>query len=301
MNIKRLAAIINRQVTSLGALIYYNTSIPKNGLNKSEREHEVVVTMTSFPARFKTIHLAIRSLMMQSYKPDRIILYLDETVKDSDITPQMRDLVNQGLEIRKRPIDMKVHKKYYYAMKEFPDAIIVTADDDVMYRKNLIETLIETHKKYPCAICSKRVHRMLLNNSGSLLPYNDWDIECSSIDVPSMELCATGVGGVLYPPHLLSEDVFDVDLFLKLSPKADDLWLKYIETISDIPVVRAPGKYNLSYMIQSVQELGLRNSNVSESQNDYFIKNLDNYFKVDWTNTFRENKYIRKTHNEATN
>lgn len=291
MNLKRLSSMIKRQVTSLGAVIYYNAITPKSGLNKNAREQEVVVSMTSFPARFKTIHLAIRSLMMQSYKPDRIILYLDDTVKESDVTPQMRELEKEGLEIRKRPIDMKVHKKYYYAMTEFPDAIIITADDDVMYRKNLIEILIETHKKYPNAICSKRVHRMLLDENDNLLPYNDWDIECSNISEPSMELCATGVGGVLYPPNILCDTIFDVDLFLKLSPKADDLWLKYIEVISNVPVVRAPGKYNLSYVIQSVQELGLRNSNVTENQNDNFLERLQAYFKIDWKKVFKDNQY----------
>ena len=149
MNIKRLKAIIVRQTSSLCALAYYTFCPISYGLNKDKRDVPIVVTMTSFPARFKTIHLAIKSIMAQTIKPDKIILYLDENVDDAQITEKMRKLKEYGLEIKKRPVDMKVHKKYYYAMKEYPDAIIVTADDDCMYRKGLISTLLETHKKYP--------------------------------------------------------------------------------------------------------------------------------------------------------
>lgn len=291
MNIKRLKAIIVRQATSLCALAYYALCPISYGLNKEKRDVPIVVTMTSFPARFKTIHLALKSIMAQTIKPDKIILYLDDNVEDGQITEKMRRLKKYGLEIKKRPVDMKVHKKYYYAMKEYPDAIIVTVDDDCMYRKGLISTLLETHKKYPGAICSKRVHRMLTDENGKLLPYNDWGVECDEISNPSMQLCATGVGGVLYPPHLMKDTLLNLDLIMELSPKADDLWLKYIEVISNVPVVRAPGKYNLSYMIQSVQELGLRNSNVTESQNDIYIERLQEYFKIDWKKVFKENQY----------
>jgi len=294
MTVKRLLAMIKRQTSSLAAVVYYTFSPLKNGLNSEPRETPIVVTMTSFPARFKAIHLAIKSIMAQTIKPDRIILYLDDTVRDDQITGKMRQLEKYGLEIRKRPVDMKVHKKYYYAMKEFPDAIIVTSDDDCMYRKKLIETLLETHREYPGTICSKRVHRMLIDEEGKLLPYNDWDQECETITSPSMQLCATGVGGVLYPPHLLDDTLFDLELISSLSPKADDLWLKYIETISNVPVVRAPGRYNLSYMIQSVQELGLRNSNVTESQNDVFLERLQAHFGIDWIRTFETNSCVKE-------
>lgn len=295
MKIKRFCSIVKRQVSSYGAVCYYRMQKNKEGLNHKKRETSIVVTMTSFPARFKTIHLAIKSLMSQTFKPDKIVLYLDDTVKDEQITPKMNELVKCGLEIRKRPIDMKVHKKYYYAMKEFPDAIIITADDDCMYRKDLIERLMRSHIKFPNAICSKRVHRMLLDSENNLKPYNDWEMECHKIEVPSMELCATGVGGVLYPPHLLDQTLFDIELLMKLSPKADDLWLKYIEVISNVPVVRAEGNYDLSYMIQSVQDLGLRNKNVGECENDVFLKRLQEHFKVDWKKTIAENKYCRQS------
>lgn len=291
MNFNRFKAIIIRQTTSLGALAYYTFCPMVYGLNKEKREIPIVVTMTSFPARFKTIHLAIKSIMAQRVKPDKIILYLDENVEDAQITEKMRKLEKYGLEIKKRPVDMKVHKKYFYAMKEYPDAIIITADDDCMYRKSLIGTLLETYRKYPKSICAKRVHRMIIDEKGELLPYNKWDLESNEISSPSMQLCATGVGGVLYPPNLLKDTLFDLDLLMELSPKADDLWLKYIEVVSNVPVVRAPGRYNLSYMIQSVQELGLRNANVTENQNDIFLERLQEYFKINWKKVFKENQY----------
>ena len=40
----------------------------------------VVVSLTSFEPRFKTLHLVLKSLINQKMKPEKIVLYLDETV-----------------------------------------------------------------------------------------------------------------------------------------------------------------------------------------------------------------------------
>ena len=42
------------------------------------------------------------------------------------------DQQKRGLTIRFCE-DLKAHKKYYYAFKEYPDDIVITVDDDVIY------------------------------------------------------------------------------------------------------------------------------------------------------------------------
>ena len=49
--------------------------IPENPLNTEKRDEVVIVSLTSYPARISYVYLAIKSLMLQSYKPDRIILW----------------------------------------------------------------------------------------------------------------------------------------------------------------------------------------------------------------------------------
>ena len=52
---------------------------PQFGLNKTEeREKQLIVTLTSFPERINEVHLCINTLLNQTLKPDKIILWLAE-------------------------------------------------------------------------------------------------------------------------------------------------------------------------------------------------------------------------------
>lgn len=41
-------------------------------------EKKIVVSLTSFPARIKKVHIVIESLLNQTIKPDKIILWLSK-------------------------------------------------------------------------------------------------------------------------------------------------------------------------------------------------------------------------------
>ena len=43
--------------------------------------------------------------------------------------------------------DLRSHKKYYYTIKEYPDDIMITVDDDIFYRSDMIAKLMAYHKK----------------------------------------------------------------------------------------------------------------------------------------------------------
>ena len=90
----------------------------KYRVNTVQREQKIIVSLTSFPARFEKLHLVIRSLLVQTMPPDVIVLYLD--YDDVDALPNsLKELEKYGLQIEWRPGRMKPHKKYYYAIKEF--------------------------------------------------------------------------------------------------------------------------------------------------------------------------------------
>ena len=48
------------------------------GLNTEHREETYIVSITSFPARINEIWITIETLLRQSFKPDKIILWLGE-------------------------------------------------------------------------------------------------------------------------------------------------------------------------------------------------------------------------------
>ena len=71
------------------------------GLNEAVREEEIIVSLTSFPARFSKLHLVIESMLCQTMKPDKIILYLDDdvVVDVEELPDSLKQLREFGLQI----------------------------------------------------------------------------------------------------------------------------------------------------------------------------------------------------------
>jgi hypothetical protein len=261
--------------------IYYRNFKPKYGLNTDEiRKTKIIVSLTSYPARFESIDLTIKSLFNQTVKPDKIILYLDETVNENKIGDNIHRMEKYGLEICKRPENIKPHKKYYYAFKEHPEDIVITVDDDVMYDRNLIKSLMKSYAKYPKFISARRVHKMLKDSSGILKPYNEWENECENAHEPSMQLIATGVGGVLYPPHSMADEIFNLNNIKKLCVCADDIWLKYMQILNGTPVAYVKSKYVRPVMSPGTQEKALMKTNVHQNSNDEYIRKMSHHYKI---------------------
>ena len=61
---------------------------PEYGLQKNTPP--IVVSMASYAGRYNTIIPTLKSLVCQSYKPDRIIIWLDENSAENEITTQMK-------------------------------------------------------------------------------------------------------------------------------------------------------------------------------------------------------------------
>lgn len=192
----------------------------------SGRPIPLIVSLTSFSKRINQVHLTIESLFQQSLKPDRIILWLsEEDFGAEDIPEILRAQSKRGLEVRLCAKDLGPYTKFYYSLLEFPEALILTVDDDVLYPPDMIDQLYRAYLKEPSAIHCHRAHLMKRNDNSGLCPYNEWDFCVSSVG-PDNCVFPTGVGGVLYFPGCFDKEVLNKDAFLKLAPKADDVWLK---------------------------------------------------------------------------
>lgn len=261
-------------------VVYFRYSILGVGLNKKKTaDRMLIVSLTSYPARYKTLDICIKSLLKQSLKPDMIILYLHE--KDAvDIPPRLRKLLKYGFQIVTVPVDLKPHNKYFYAMKEFRDEIVITVDDDGIYSKHLVKRLYESYKKHPTAVSGMRVHRMKKNGDGLLYPYSQWEFEYAGATVPKSALFATGVGGVLYPPGCMSEELFNEGNIQKLCLKADDVWLKFMQVLAGTKVVSVPSEHPHPLTINTTQNTNLYKDNVLLGANDKYIRAMEQEYKM---------------------
>lgn len=189
------------------------------GTCETKRETPIIISLTSYEARFRDLPITLYSLLNQNLKPDRIILWLNEDYKDlSNLPYEITQFIKNGLEIRFVK-DIKSYTKAIYAFKEFSDSIIVTADDDIYYPKDWLKKLYLSYIAYPDDIQVHRAHKANLNKK-----YEDWEKHVNEEDA-RFDNFLTGVGGVLYPPKCFSKEVLREDVFLKNAPNADDVWL----------------------------------------------------------------------------
>ena len=254
------------------------------GLNSEERKERIIISLTSYGRRVsKTVPYTIISLLRQTYKPDMIILWLDsDNWNDDNLPKRLVALKQYGLTI-KYCKDIKSYKKLIPALDMFPKDIIVTCDDDVFYKKDMLERLVKEYQKNPNCIYTHRAHKLRFSGKGDLLPYNDWENQVSAIT--GSLVFPTGVGGCLYKRSLLYKDVCREDLFMKLAPKADDVWFFFMGLLQKTPRCVLPYRGDIYIPLEGFyqyfhKEASLAASNRKESQNDVQIRNVMEYYHL---------------------
>lgn len=250
----------------------------KYKLNQEQRNLQIIVSLTSFPLRINKIWLVIETIFRQSYKPDKIILWLSKEQfrgQINDIPPSLINLISRGLEIRFVEGDIKSHKKYFYVMQEFPESTIITIDDDVFYHSKVLENLINLSNQYPKSIICNHAHYIKKVNN-ELVQYSKWE-NVRTVTEPNDEILAVGVGGVLYPSRSLYRDFNNLGLIARLCPLADDIWLHSMEKLQNTKIVKTP--FNSRYLpIINSKNVTLTSKNVTEEYNDVQINKLRKYY-----------------------
>lgn len=230
----------------------------------------VIVSLTSFPARIDLVWITIASIMNQTMKAGRIILWLSReqfSGNDEDLPKSLLALKKRGLEIRYCG-DIMPHKKYFYVMQENPEGVVVTIDDDIFYPENHLEMLWKKHLEYPKAVCCWYAHKIGYDENGKILLYNQWESDVSGYETPTMQLLAVGCGGVLYPVKEMPGMLFDEEKIQKLCIRTDDLWLKSMEVLAGIPVVRCVPDSLIFYGFLQTRHKGLFATNADRDGND---------------------------------
>lgn len=229
-------------------------------------ESRIIVSLTSYPARINIVWLTVASLLQQTMKPNKVVLWLaEEQFPGHELPYNLLRLQKRGLEIRFCE-DLKPHKKYYYAVQEYPDYYIVTADDDIFYPEDHIERLWKGHEKYPYTVICHWSHRIELDERGEFIAYNDW--VDNGEEVPSLATLAVGCNGILYSPGCLPEETFDKNKIKELSLNTDDLWLKCMEILNGWKSVNCNETPLVYFNVLSARNTGLWRSNLGGSLNN---------------------------------
>lgn len=195
--------------------------------NPSGSDPEVVVTVTSTPERMYDVHYSLHSLLSQERKPNRVVLWLGEEKfphRMDDVPDRVRRLMARGLEIRFCH-DVGPYTRVVPALDAFPEAVLVSAADDMFYPADWLDVLLREHFGHPMDVIGFRANGILRTDSGAMAPHAEWTPVPPDAERSGADVLLTTMSGVLYPPHAFSSDVSDESLFSSLAPHWPDIWL----------------------------------------------------------------------------
>ena len=244
-------------------------------LEPSRINPSIIISLTSYPKRFPTLHLTLKSLLMQTVLPEKIVLWIAEEDKNK-LPNKVTELQSQGFIDIRMTHDTRSYKKIIPSLMAFPHQSIITVDDDVYYPPTSIETLVQEHQKHPNTVIANRTHIIETDANNKIAPYKDWAKNSASIDNPEYNF-QTGVGGVLYPPGILHDEVTNEPLFVKLAPHADDVWLYWMMRKNNHVAIKTDNDFKFHQWLGS-QKTALYKSNVRQNGNDEQIKQMFEYF-----------------------
>lgn len=257
----------------------------KNGklaFSQNRETSNVIISLTSYGERLFDLKYTLFSLVLQSVKAEKIIVWIAD---DEKIPNELKIFEKYGVEFSFCE-DIRSYKKLIPALCKYPNRNIVTADDDIFYNKNWLKKLVDEKKIYPNCIVAHIAHKVSFDSDGKLLPYNKWPHNVSS-ENSSRLLFATGVGGVLWNSADFYRDICNEELFTTLAPKADDVWFYFMSTVlngTKVKVVKNPCNH-LRY-VDIYKEYGLNgkstlaSENVNQNLNDKQIYAIMDYYKI---------------------
>ena len=253
-----------------------------NGTKKDyvDENSGIIVSLTSFPERINEVPYCIYSLLNQNLKPKKVVLWLASEEfpnKENDLPSQLLDFLDYGFDIMWCD-NLKSFKKLIPSLKEFHSNIIVTADDDVFYPNNWLESLYNTYLLNLDSIICTRCRKIKIKDN-TLDKYETWLLSQDS-EKPSFLNLMTGIGGVLYPPNSLNINVFDYDLAKKLCPNADDMWFWAMAVLNKTKIAKVPIQkpisLNIARDLKLTNKKRLFDSNIGD--NDMQVENILNNF-----------------------
>ncbi len=202
------------------------------------KNNRLIVSLTTFPARINRLHLVIETLLRQTHKPDMIILWLSkEQFPSLDVLPKpLLAQQRRGLQIELCEGDIRSHKKYYYTLMQYPEDVLITADDDIFYRADWLEILVQYKQNHPTAVIVNYAHR-IKHTVDKVEKYIDWDINITEESTEPNLFFGSG-GGALFHPHALCNEVLNKEVFWTICRNADDVWLNTMVRLNNTPIVK---------------------------------------------------------------
>ena len=230
----------------------------------------VVVTMTTYPARERSIVIMLEHFKKQTLKPDLITVWLSETEYPKDIAPShLKPFVDEGyIELHWIPVNTNVYKRHE-TIKLYNNAYVITVDDDFYYPETYLEDMY-TNMVLTNKICIYNSHYDYFNKYKLEIKYSG----------KNDSLYVHIYGGLIgFPPFSFPLQLFD-ERHLKIKDKYyktnDEIWLlsgllENNDKVHSIDGINFNfGKHN----IENSQNIALYKINLKHHVTEYMIARM---------------------------
>lgn len=238
-----------------------NITVNEIGVRQSRKEDEelVIVSLTSFPERINTVVKTLKTLLTQTMKPDKVILWLAQEQfpgGEGDLPQELLELRNFGLTIDWCE-DIRSYKKILPTLKKYPSAVIITTDDDIYYASDTVETLYKSYLEHKTEVQAHRCD-VLRVEQGKIVWAKTRELYLDkNRGKASFKNRLTGYGAVLYPPGCFYQDVCNEELIKKLLPTHDDIWLWAMTVLNGYKTRLVKGYSESIDYVEDSQQYGL--------------------------------------------
>lgn len=256
-------------------------------LGQGTSEIAFVVSLTSYGKRVESsLPYSLYSLLTQTVLPYKIAVFLDrDNWNDENLPNLLQNLKVAGVDFYYCE-DLRSYKKLIPALKQFPDNPIITVDDDFYYNSRFIEWMTDAYQRSDRKTILGQWGCIPGKKDGKFLPYSQWK-DCKFGDDES-PISFIGCGGICYPPHIFDDEVLNCEVFMRLCPKADDIWFWVMEERLGIKRDYIPQKgYGYHTSVDRIFDynVGADNcltlSNVLHGENDIQLKMVLDYYGLD--------------------
>jgi len=265
-----------RYVTRVIGNFYIPKLLERDNHRNKYKEVPITVSLTSFPARIENVWIVIQCFLRQTYMPKNIILWLSKNQFPNelkDIPSKLKTLIGNRFQICFVDGDIRSHKKYYYVCKDHPNDLIFLADDDIFYPSDIIERTYNEHLDNEDAVICNYGYRIRYEEN-ILSPYNSWNR--INKRTQGYDLFFGSGGGTLLQPKKMYKDLTNIDLALKLTPIADDIWLNTMCRLKQLPYVILSNGLILPVLTKS--DITLAQENLGQNQNDVQINAIIKHY-----------------------
>lgn len=110
------------------------------------RTEQLIVSLTSWKPRLGNLPAVLDTIFGQTVPPDLVVLNL---ARGEELPPVLDAYIASHKIQVNRVEDTKVYKKLIPTLRLYPEACVVSIDDDWLYPAGMLEDFVKTHLKHP--------------------------------------------------------------------------------------------------------------------------------------------------------